>query len=242
MRTKYAKDILTQMAVSRGTPDAGSRSPMPRGSLSPARVVQAALDLADAEGIDAVTMRAVAQRLGCKPMSLYRHIADKDALLDALVERLFAEFELPDPGHHDWREQLARRGDSVRDVLVRHPWALALVETRAGPDRPVAFAHAEAVLATLVQAGCSPKTAARAFVMLDSYVYGFALQQITMPSTDPQNTLTDDVAAVLQSYPTMTAVGEAVASDPSYDFSAEFGAGLEVVLDGIERWRDAEMR
>jgi len=228
------------MSVSREMPEVTSRTAVRRGSLSRAAVVQAALDLADAEGLEAVTMRAIAQRLGCKPMSLYRHVADKDALLDALVESIFAEYELPDPTQRAWREELARRAGSVRRVLVRHPWALALLETRAGPDRPVTFAHAEAVLATLVEAGCSPRTAATAFVMLDSYVYGFALQQITLPSTEPEVTATDEVVQALQEYPTMLAVMEAVAGDPDYEFSQEFDVGLEVVLDGIERWRDAD--
>ena len=226
--------------MSKRTLDEAVRRPVPRGSLSHERVVHAALELADAEGLEAVTMRAVAHRLECKPMSLYRHLADKEALLDAMVERLFAQFELPDPTQPDWRAQLGRRAGSVRRVLVRHSWALALLETRAGPNRPVTFAHAEAVLATMIGAGCSPRTAAKAFVMLDSFVYGFALQQITMPSTDPEVSVADDVAHALHDYPTMVAVMQAVGADEDYDFAAEFDVGLEVVMDGIQRWRDAD--
>jgi hypothetical protein len=154
------------------------------------------------------------------------------------VERVFTEFELPDPTRPDWRAELGRRTDSVRQALVRHPWALLLLETRTGPHRPVTFTHAEAVLATLVGAGCSARMAARALVALDSYVYGFALQEITMASTNPDDAANRDVAAALQPYPTMVAVMEAVTSDADYDFGAEFGAGLELVLDGIQRWRE----
>ena len=199
-------------------------------------MVQAAFELADAEGLDALTIRAVASRLGATPMSLYRHVSNKDDLLDALVERMYGEFESPDPRRPDWRAELRRRASSVRAVLVRHPWSVALIETRAGPDRPVTFAHAEAVLATLIAAGCSPRLASRAFVVLDSYVYGFAMQQITMPTTEPGDVEADLVAA-MQQYPSMLAAMDAVVADPEYDFIAEFDAGLDLVLDGIDRWR-----
>jgi AcrR family transcriptional regulator len=203
-------------------------------------VVAAALELADAEGLDALTIRAVASRLDTKPMSLYRHVANKGDLLDALVERMYAEFETPDPRRPDWRAELRRRADSVRQVLVRHPWSVALIETRAGPDRPVTFAHAEAVLATLIAAGCSPRLASRAFVVLDSYVYGFAVQQITMPTTEPGDAAAD-LVAVMRQHPSLLAVMDAVTADAEYDFIAEFDAGLDLVLDGIDRWRDSEV-
>jgi AcrR family transcriptional regulator len=210
----------------------------PRNSLSRARVVEAALEIADSDGLNALTIRAVATRLETKPMSLYRHVANKDELLDALIERLYAEFEMPDPQHPDWRAQLRRRARSVRQVLVRHPWSIAVIETRSGPNRPFTFAHAEAVLATLITAGCSPRRASRAFVVLDSYVYGFALQEITMPSTDPAAGVSDDTAAAMQQYPRLTAVAASVMADADYNFGAEFEAGLDLVLDGINRWRD----
>ena len=211
----------------------------PRNSLSHARVVEAAFELADDDGLDALTIRAVATRLGVKPMSLYRHVASKDDLLDALVERMYAEFETPDPRRPDWRAQLRRRASSVREVLVRHPWAIALIETRTGLDRPFTFAHAEAVLATLISAGCSPRVASRAFVVLDSYAYGFAMQEVSMPSTNPGEGITDEFVDAMRQYPSLAVVMAAVMADASYDFGAEFHAGLDLVLDGIDRWRDA---
>ena len=210
----------------------------PRNSLSRALVVEAAFELVDADGLDALTIRAVAARIGVKPMSLYRHVANKDELLDALVERVYAEFEPPDPQQADWGAELRRRASSVREVLVRHPWSLALIETRTGPDRAFTFAHAEAVLATLIAAGCSPRLASRAFVVFDSYVYGFAVQEITMPSTEPGEGVADDTAAAMQQHPSLVAVMDAVMADADYDFLAEFDAGLDLVLDGIDRWRD----
>jgi len=121
-------------------------------------------------------------------MSLYRHVANKDELLDALVERMYAE----------------------------------------------------AVLATLISAGCSPRLASRAFVVLDSYAYGFAVQEVTMPSTEPHEVITDEFVSTMQPYPSMLAVMGAVMADANYDFGAEFDAGLDLVLDGIDRWRAAD--
>lgn len=209
----------------------------PRNTLSRERVIAAAIDFADTRGLGALTMRALAGRLQVGPMSLYRHVAGKDALLDALVERLFSEMELPDPSAGDWRTELRRRSASMRSVLTRHPWSLALLETRTGPDRPFAFAHAEAVLGALLSAGFEPVLAARAFVLLDSFVYGFAVQEITMTSTDPRSETASELARALERYPNMAAVMAAVVADPAYDFGAEFEACLDLVLDGIARWR-----
>lgn len=209
----------------------------PRNSLSRARVVSGAVDLADAHGVDSLTMRSLAAGLQVKPMSLYRHVAGKDELLDAMVELLYSQMERPDPARPDWRAELRRRSASVRAVLVSHPWALGLLETRTGPDRPATFEHAEAVLATLLAAGFTPLLASRAFVALDSFVYGFALQEVTMPSTDPHSGQAAELARAMEQYPSMLATMTAVTADPHYDFAAEFDAGLDLVLDGIERWR-----
>lgn len=199
-----------------------------------------AVDLADAHGIEALTMRSLAVHLQAKPMSLYRHVAGKDELLDAMVERLYAGMERPDPGRPDWRAELRRRSASVRSTLVAHPWALGLLESRSGPARPATFAHTEAVLATLLAAGFPPLLASRAFVALDSFVYGFAVQEVTMPSTDPHAEHSVELAPVMEQYPSMLATSRAVAADPDYSFAAEFDAGLDLVLDGIDHWRDAE--
>ncbi|MFV0252225.1 MAG: TetR/AcrR family transcriptional regulator [Beutenbergiaceae bacterium] len=223
------------MVSANHAPPDSSAARVPRGRLNRKSVVEAAFALADAQGVEALTMRSIAGHLGSKPMSLYRHVADKEDLLDALVERVYSEFDSPDPAGPHWRAQLRRRASSVRRVLLRHPWALTLIETRTGPDRPIALAHAEAVLATLVGAGASPRLAARAFVVLDAFIYGFALQQITMAVTDPAAVDTDSSDMPAQ-YPTMAQVAGSVASSPDYDFGAEFDPGLEVVLDGIERW------
>lgn len=210
----------------------------PRNFLSRERVVSGAVDLADAQGIEALTMRSLAAHLQVKPMSLYRHVANKDQLLDAMVEHLYAGMERPDPARPDWRGELRRRSSSVRSTLVRHPWSLGLLESRSGPARPSAFQHADAVLETLLGAGFDPLLASRAFVALDSFVYGFAVLELTMPSTDPHAGHAAELAPVMEQYPSMLVTSRAVAADPDYAFAAEFDAGLDLVLVGIERWRD----
>lgn len=144
----------------------------------------------------------------------------------------------PDPTSAEWREELRRRSASVRSTLVGHPWSLGLLETRTGPDRPYTFAHSEAVLGTLLRAGFSPRLASRAFVAVDSVVYGFVVQEITMPTTDPHAESLAEYARALDRYPSMLAAMDAVIAEPRYEFGAEFDACLDLVLDGIERWRD----
>lgn len=211
----------------------------PRNTLSRERVIAAAMELADADGIAALTVRALATRLEVRPMSLYHHVANKDELLDALVEQVYAEMERPDPTAGDWRSELLRRGESMRAVLLRHPWAMWLLETRTAPERPATLGHAEAVLATLLAGGCPPGVAARAHVLLDSYVYGFVLQELTMPSTDPHSETGDELGAGLDAgrYPSLRAVMSAVVADDDYAFADTFRPGLDVVLDGIGRWK-----
>ncbi|MDO9497657.1 MAG: TetR/AcrR family transcriptional regulator [Nocardioides sp.] len=210
----------------------------PRNTLSRARVIAAAMELADADGVAALTIRALAARLEVRPMSLYHYVATKEELLDALVEQVYAEMERPDPTAGDWRAELVRRGESVRALLLRHPWALWLLETRTAPERPAALGHAEAVLATLLAGGCPPEVAVRAHVLLDSYVYGFVLQELTMASTDPHSDNSGELAVSLEAgpYPSLRAAMSAVRADDDYVFADAFAPGLEVVLDGVERW------
>lgn len=215
-----------------------TRPRAPRNTLTRAVVVGAAIDLADSSGLGQVTMRAVAERLEVRAMALYRHVATKDDLLDAMVENLYADMELSDANNPDWRAELRRHASSLLATLVRHPWALSLLESRSGPDRPHTFQHADAVLRTLLVAGFGPLESASAFVTLDSFVLGFAVQAITMASTDPHADGVEERAAAMSAYSGLMAVQEAVSGQPDYDFTAEFDRGLDLVLDGLERWRD----
>ncbi len=124
-------------------------------------------------------MRSLACELGVKPMSLYHYVASKDEILDGIVDLIFGEIDLPSPGG-DWRAQLHRRAVSARRALRRHPWAIGLMESRANPG-PATLRHHDATLATLRGAGFSVAMTAHAYALLDSYTYGFALQEAALP-------------------------------------------------------------
>src|SRR4051812_22474259 len=168
----------------RGASDGPGRTPLTRE-----RVLGCAVAIADEQGLGALTMRSLAQALAVKPMSLYHHVANKEAILDGIVDVVFAEMELPTAGV-DWRAELTRRAASARAVLRRHPWAVALMESRATPG-PATLRHHEAVLATLRAAGFSVEMTGHAYALLDAFVYGFAVQEAALPITG-----TDDAAEV----------------------------------------------
>ena len=146
-----------------------------RGTLNRELVLAAALGLADEQGLEALTMRRIGQRLGVEGMSLYRHVADKSDLLDGLIDLLYSRIELEPPGMAR-RSWLRARAVAVHRALVAHPWATALMESRVAPG-PSVLAHHEAVLLVLLRSGFDAATATRAYNLLDSYIYGFAIQQ-----------------------------------------------------------------
>ncbi|GMA41267.1 TetR family transcriptional regulator [Mobilicoccus caccae] len=147
--------------------------------LSKERVVAEAIRLADREGVDGLSMRRLAGELGAGAMSLYHYVANKDELLDAMIDVVFEEIELP-PDDTDWQSAMRQRAVSARQVLARHPWALGLMESRTSPG-PANLRHHEAVLACLRKAGFPVLMATHANWVLDSYVYGFALQEAGLP-------------------------------------------------------------
>ena len=125
-------------------------------------------------------MRSLAQELGVKPMALYYHVANKDEILDGIVDLVFSEIELPS-ANGDWRSEIVRRANSARRVLRRHPWAIGLMESRKAPG-PATLRHHDATIGTLRAAGFSVEMTAHAYALLDSYIYGFALQEAPCPS------------------------------------------------------------
>src|SRR6187200_2856284 len=163
-----------------------------RDRLSRARVLQAAMALADDAGIESLTMRRLGEELGVGPMALYRHVANKDDLIDAMVDVVFAEVGVPSGGG-DWRTVMRRRAISMRDALSRHRWAIGLMESRRHPG-PANLRHHDAVIGRLRAAGFSIPMAAHAYSLLDSYIYGFALTTLNLPFAT-----TTDVAEVAQS-------------------------------------------
>ncbi len=208
-----------------------------RTPLSRARVLRAAVALAEADGIDALTMRRLGQELGVEAMSLYKHVANKEDLLDGMVDVVFGEIELP-PAGTDWRTAMRRRAVSVRGALTRHPWATPLMQSRSRPG-PATLRHHDAVIGTLRAAGFPIALVAHAFSALDSYIYGFALQQRSLPFETGEET-----AALAQSimagfpadeYPHLVELTVQHVLRPGYDYGDEFEFGLDLILDGLER-------
>ena len=208
-----------------------------RTPLARERVVRAALELADAHGIDALTMRRLGEELGVGPMALYRHAANKDDIIDAIVDLVFAEVTLPGSGG-DWKSAMRERAVSLHDVLLRHRWAVGLMESRRHPG-PANLRHHDAVIGSLLAGGFSMAMAAHAYSVIDAYVYGFALTKMNLPfETDEE--VADVAEAMLTpyatgAYPHLVAFITEHAMQSGYDHGNEFEYGLDLVLDGLER-------
>jgi len=208
-------------------------TPAPRDPLTKEKVLRAAIAIADERGVSAVTMRAVAMRLGVEAMSLYNHVTNKDAMLDGMVDLVVEEIDLP-TDTDDWREAMRGRAVSAHQAFSRHAWAPALVDSRqtSGPAR---LRYFDWVLGTLVAAGFSLADAARCFSVLDSYIYGFGIQQLSLTSGEapPEEAAESMLSAVpAADYPQLHQMVR-LAMDVGYDAEADFAFGLEVVLAGL---------
>jgi AcrR family transcriptional regulator len=213
----------------------------PRQRLSRERVLIAAMAHADANGVEALTMRQLADMLNVAPMALYRHVANKDDLIDAMVDEVFGEIGVP-PGGDDWKTAMRRRAISVRDTLARHRWAIWLMESRRNPG-PANLRHHDAVIGRLRAAGFDIAMAAHAYSLLDSYIYGFALTKMSLPF-ETSAEVGEVAASMLQpfpvnEYPNLVEILTEHVMKPGYDYGDEFEYGLDVILDGLERIRKA---
>jgi AcrR family transcriptional regulator len=204
--------------------------------LNRERVLRAATALADAGGIESLTMRRLGEELGVEAMSLYKHVANKDDLLDGMTDRVFAEIEVPD-GSTDWRTAMRERAISVRDVLSRHPWATPLMQSRTSPG-PATMRHHDTVIGILRGAGFPVALAAHAFSALDSYIYGFALQQRSLPFETGEEAaeLAEAILARFPAdeFPHLAELTVQHVLQPGYDYADEFQFGLDLILDGLE--------
>jgi AcrR family transcriptional regulator len=211
------------------------RSTADRQRLSRERVLSAAIDLADEGGIDQLTMRKLGQRLGVEAMSLYNHVKNKEDLLDGLIDLVFAEVQLPST-ELAWKQAMRLRGIALREALGRHRWAIGLMESRTSPG-PATLRHHDAVLGCLFAAGFSLQLTAHAYAVLDSYIYGFVLQEQGLPMEGPDETaaLAEVMLAQFPSdlYPHLSAFTTGHVLTPGYDFAAEFEFGLDLILDGL---------
>jgi AcrR family transcriptional regulator len=218
------------------TPPTNPSAP-PRRRLSRERVLQAAIALADAAGIESLTMRKLGEELGVEAMSLYKHVANKSDLLDGMIDLVFSEIDLPS-ADGNWQSEMRRRAISARRVLSCHPWAIGLLESRTTPG-PATLRHHDAIIGTLRRAGFSVEMTAHAYALLDSYVYGFALQEAALPFKGPE-TVTDVAEPIVQqfstgAYPHLVEMATEYILQPGYDFGDEFEFGLNVILDALTR-------
>jgi AcrR family transcriptional regulator len=207
--------------------------------LSRERVLRAAVVLADRGGIESLTMRNLGEKLGVEAMSLYNHVANKDDILDGMVDVAFSEIDLPSAGS-DWRAAMRQRAISAREMLIRHRWAVGLMESRSTAG-PATLRHHDSVIGSLRDAGFSIEMAAHAYSAMDSYIYGFALQQVNLPP-GARELAPDAARAFLRQfradeYPHLAEMVLEHAMKPGYDYSSEFEFGLDLILEGLERLR-----
>ena len=204
-------------------------------ALNREQVVQAGVALADAHGLDALTMRRLGEALGVEAMSLYNHVANKVDLLDGMVDLVFGEIGLPDPSD-DWKPAMRQRAVSARSAVSRHPWATGLMESRAAPG-PANLRHHDAVIGSLRAGGFPAALAAHAFSLLDSYVYGFCLQEAGLPfdATDDMEAMVEAILGDLPEaeYPHLWWLTVEHVLQPGYDYGDEFAFGLDLILDAL---------
>ena len=229
--------------MSQGTDTSATIGQYARGSAVPSRpvltrerVITAAVTLADRIGVDALTIRKLAVELDVKPMTIYHHVENKEAIIDGMVDLVFSEIDLPPTGL-GWKLAIRQRAASARVVLARHPWAAPLMESRTSPG-PATLRHHDAVLGCLRAGGFSLEMTAHAYAVIDAFVYGFALQEASLPATggDEMADLAQAMSAAMPAgeYPHLAEFTTGHVLQPGYDFGREFDFGLDLVLDGLE--------
>lgn len=207
--------------------------------LSKELVLRTAVEMADEAEVP--SLRTLAKRLGVEGMSLYHHFRNKDMILDGMVDLVFSEIELP-PEDEGWRDAMRGRAVSMRAALTRHPWAIRLMDSRANPGLAT-LRHHNAAIGCLRKGGFSIAGAAHAFSVLDSYVYGFTLQELSLPFTSPAD-LEEVGGSIVEQlpqdeFPHLTEMIADRALKSGYAYTEEFDTGLDLILDGLERQRES---
>jgi AcrR family transcriptional regulator len=211
-----------------------------RETLSRDCVVRAAIVLADERGIAALTMRRLGSALGVEAMSLYHHVGSKDDVLDGMADAIMEEIDFPRGG--DWKHAMRARASAAREAFIRHPWAIGLVDTRRSPGGAT-LRHAEAVIGTLREAGFSLALTLHAHILLDSFIYGFALQETSLPvaTAEESDAFAEEMLQAMgQAYPHLAELTRLRVLDPDYRFGTEFDFGLELILDRLDELRASE--
>jgi AcrR family transcriptional regulator len=205
-------------------------------------VLQAAVELADERGLDELTMRKLGQRLGVEAMSLYNHVANKDDVLAGMVELVLGEIEAP-TGEPDWKESIRRTATSSHAAYLRHRWACGLAMRTGGPSER-RFEWMEGVLRTFREAGFSADLTHHAYHAIDSHITGYTLWQVGMPFETREElvALAERLLPLIPAdrYPYVLEHAEQHLAPPVPGAKSEFEFGLDLLLDGLERLRDAE--
>jgi AcrR family transcriptional regulator len=208
-------------------------------NLSREVILQQALLLADSGGIEALSMRKLADALGVKAMSLYNHFANKDEILDGLVETVIAEIEVPNLAAKEWKVAMLVRANSAHRALLAHPWATQAVVSRMNIG-PNILAYIDATLGCLCKAGFSIEMADHIWNAMDNHIYGFTLQELNFPLQEDEYTEAAagfiDIIPV-EKYPHMNALSSHVMQE-KYNGIHDFEFGLKILLRGLEGLRD----
>lgn len=210
-------------------PDAPLHIPLTRE-----RIISTAIDLADKDGIESLSMRKLAQEMGVKAMSLYNHVTNKDEILDSIVDIVVSEIELPKIGG-DWRDEMRRRAISAHKILLRHPWAAMALMSRMNVGSAM-LKYIDMTLGCLCEAGFSCEMADHAINVIDSYIYGFTLQELNFPihESDYSEMAVQGLPIIpADKYPYLNKLAHQVI-ERSYDGIHSFGFGLELILNGLE--------
>ncbi len=212
---------------------------------------RAAVDLADRAGLESCAMRRLADELDVGVMSLYYYVSSKDELIRGMIDIVFAEIELP-PGDVDWKTAMRRRALSTREALNRHRWAVGLMESQEMPG-PASIRLHDAVLGCLREAGFSIEMTIQAYSVIDAYIYGFALQEKTVPFDSAEDAAAvaqeqvrqleaqaqeQQLAALAEKYPYIAEVVAGHVAKVGHDFGHAFEYGLDLILDALEQRRE----
>ena len=209
---------------------------MTQAKLSKARILKQALIIADNGGIEALSMRKLADSLGVKAMSLYNHFANKDEIIDGLVELVIAEIEVPELAADEWKAAMLVRANSAHQALLAHPWATQAIVSRMniGPNM---LAYIDATLGCLRKAGFSIDMADHIWNAMDNHIYGFTLQQLNFPLQEDEYA---EAAAgfidmiPVEKYPHMNALSTHVMTG-KYNGIHDFEFGLMLILNGLDK-------
>ena len=207
-------------------------------SLSRQEILRAAVEVADEEGLESLTMRNLAQRLDTAPMSLYRHVANKEDLLDGMVDIVFGEIRVPS-GEPDWKSEMRRRAIETRAALSRHHWANGLMESSTSPG-PNNLRYHNEFMGCLREAGFPFRQAIHAYNAVQSYTYGFCVQEMHLRFETPDESVELAAASLgdhAQEYPYIAEVAAEFAKSGGYDFDKEFLIALDLILDAIEQFK-----